>query len=64
MLTLDYPPMPEDARAIIAAGVDEVRFPFATEHMVARYAARLIEARDMLIEAGVRFGVSNLTVDF
>jgi hypothetical protein len=53
-------PLAEEARALVAAGIRDIRFPYATEAVVARYAASLAEARDVLISAGVRFGVSGL----
>lgn len=63
-MILHQAPLADDAMALIAAGVREISFPHATEAMVSRYAASLTEARDMLIDAGVQFGVSGLMGDF
>lgn len=63
-MILHQAPLADEARALIAAGVREIKFPHVTEALVARYAASLAEARDLLINAGVQFGVSGLVVDF
>ena len=57
-------PLAGEARALVAAGIREIKFPYTTDAVVARYAASLEEARDILIAAGVRFGVSGLVGDF
>lgn len=57
-------PLAEEARAMVAAGIREIKFPHATEALVARYAASLAEARDILEAAGVQFGVSGLVVEW
>lgn len=57
-------PLADEARALVAAGIRDIKFPHTTEAVVARYAARLEEARDILISAGVRFGVSGLVVEW
>lgn len=55
-MTLDQ--AADEARALVAAGIRDIRFPHTTEAVVARYAASLDEALDVLISDGVRFGVS------
>jgi hypothetical protein len=57
-------PLADDARALVAAGIRDIRFPHTTDALVARYAASLAEARDILISAGVHFAVSGLMGDF
>jgi 2-keto-3-deoxy-6-phosphogluconate aldolase len=57
-------PLADEARALVAAGIREIKFPHTTEAVVARYAASLEEARDILIAAGVHFAVSDLMGDF
>lgn len=63
-MILYHAPLADEARALIAAGIREIKFPYATEAVVARYAASLHEARDALVSAGVLFGVSGLVGDF
>lgn len=63
-MILHQAPLAEEARALVAAGIRDIRFPYATEAVVARYAASLEEARDILVSAGVQFGVSGMTGDF
>lgn len=53
-------PLVPEARRIIAAGIPEIQFPPANEHYVLAYLAELTEARDLLIRAGVAFGVADL----
>ena len=57
-------PLADEARALVAAGIRDIRFPHTTDAVVARYAASLEEARDILISAGVQFAVSGLMGDF
>lgn len=57
-------PLAEEARALVAAGIRDIKFPHVTEAVVARYAASLAEARDILVSAGVQFGVSGLVGEF
>lgn len=59
-MILHQAPLADEARALVAAGIRDIRFPHTTEYMVSRYAASLEEARDILVSAGVRFGVSGL----
>jgi 2-keto-3-deoxy-6-phosphogluconate aldolase len=63
-MILAHAPLADEARALIAAGVKEIEFPHANEAMVARYAASLQTARDMLMDAGIVFGVSGLVGEF
>jgi len=57
-------PLADEARALVAAGIRDIQFPHTTEAVVARYAASLEEARDILVSAGVQFSVSGLMGDF
>jgi pyruvate formate-lyase activating enzyme-like uncharacterized protein len=63
-MILSSAPLADEARALIAAGVREIEFPHANEAFAAAYAASLQVARDMLMDAGVHFGVSGLAGDF
>lgn len=63
-MILHQAPLAAEAMALIAMGVREIEFPHANEAMVAAYADSLAEARDMLMAAGVQFGVSGLVGDF
>lgn len=63
-MILHQAPLAPDAMALIALGVREISFPHANEALVAAYADSLAEARDMLVLAGVQFGVSGLVGDF
>jgi hypothetical protein len=62
IVILDHAPLAEEATMLAASGCTECLFPFATEGVVALYAERLAEARDILIEAGIAFGVARRTV--
>lgn len=64
MIKLSQAPLVEEARALIAAGVKAIEFPYANEALVAAYAASLQQSRDLLIDAGVHFAVSGLVMDF
>jgi hypothetical protein len=59
---LDHAPLAAEAQCLISSGCTKLLFPFATEGMVALYAERLAEARDLLVAAGVEFGVSSKVV--
>jgi hypothetical protein len=63
-MILYHAPLAEEARALVAAGIRDIKFPHTTDAVVARYAASLEEARDILVSAGVQFGVSDLVGDF
>jgi hypothetical protein len=63
-MILSSAPLADEARALIAAGVMAIQFPFPNENLVAAYAASLEEARDLLMDAGVHFGVSGLVGEF
>jgi hypothetical protein len=57
-------PLADEARALVAAGIRDIRFPHTTDAVVARYAASLEEAREILVAAGVQFGVSGLVMEW
>lgn len=62
IVLLDHPPLEDEALSLIGSGCTELLFPFATEDMVALYADRLEHARDLLVAAGIEFGVSRKVV--
>ena len=64
IVILDHAPLADEAATLVASGCTELLFPFATEGVVALYADRLAEAREILIDAGIRFGVSHRVVDW
>jgi hypothetical protein len=61
---LDHAPMEDEAGRLVSSGCTDLLFPYATEGMVALYAERLGKARDLLVAAGVEFGVSGRTVSW
>lgn len=61
---LDHAPLADEAASLVSSGCTELLFPYATEAMVALYAERLAEARDLLVAAGIEFGVSQKVVGF
>jgi hypothetical protein len=64
IVILDHAPLAEEATMLAASGCTECLFPFATEGVVALYADRLAEARDLLVVAGIEFGVSSRAVEW
>lgn len=62
IVILDHAPLEDEALSLVRSGCTELLFPYTNETMVARYAARLAEARDLLVAAGVQFGVSQTVV--
>lgn len=62
IVILDHAPLEDEAISLVSSGCTELLFPFATEGVVALYAERLAAARDLLVAAGVEFGVSRRVV--
>jgi hypothetical protein len=62
IVILDHAPMADEAFSLISSGCTELLFPYATEAVVSQYAASLSDARDLLVAAGVQFGVSRKVV--
>lgn len=62
IVILDHAPLEDEACSLVSSGCTELFFPFATEGVVALYAERLAAARDLLMVAGIEFGVSQRVV--
>jgi hypothetical protein len=62
IVILDHAPLEDEATTLVASGCTELLFPYATDGVVALYAERLEAARDLLVAAGVKFGVSRKVV--
>lgn len=62
IVTLDHVPLADEAFSLIESGCTELLFPYADEDMVARYADSLSVARDVLVAAGIAFGVARKVV--
>jgi hypothetical protein len=64
IVILDHTPLEDEALSLVSSGCTELLFPFATEGVVALYAERLEAAREVLIAAGVEFGVSRRAIEW
>jgi hypothetical protein len=64
IVILDHAPLEDEAMILVSSGCTELLFPFATEDTVALYAERLAAARDLLVAAGIEFGVSRRVVEW
>jgi hypothetical protein len=58
IVILDRAPLEDEALSLISSGCTRLLFPYVDEGAVALYAERLEMARDLLVAAGVEFGVS------
>jgi hypothetical protein len=62
IVILDHAPLEDEAMSLVSSGCTELLFPYVDEGAVALYAERLAAARDLLVVAGVEFGVSSKVV--
>jgi hypothetical protein len=62
IVILDRAPFEDEACRLIGSGCTKLVFPYVDEGMVALYAERLAAARDLLVAAGIQFGVSSRVV--
>jgi hypothetical protein len=62
IVILDHAPLEDEAFGLVSSGCTELLFPYVDEGVVALYAERLESARDLLVAAGVKFGVSRKVV--
>ena len=58
IVILDRAPLEDEALSLVSSGCTKLLFPFATESVVALYAERLEASRELLVAAGIEFGVS------
>lgn len=64
IVILDRAPLEDEAQSLVSFGCTELLFPYVDEGMVALYAERLEAARDLLVAAGIEFGVASRTVEW
>lgn len=64
IVVMDHAPLADEAFGLIESGCTELLFPYADEDMVARYADSLSLARDVLMDAGIAFGVARKVVEW
>jgi hypothetical protein len=62
IVILDRAPLEDEALSLISSGCTKLLFPYVDEGVVALYAERLEAARELLVAAGVDFGVSGSVV--
>ncbi len=62
IVILDRAPLEDEAASLVNSGCTKLLFPYVDEETVSLYAERLEAARELLVAAGVQFGVSNRVV--